>query len=192
MNTVNTRFHKTVVYSICRHHDDRSWRPLSLLDLLSMGGDDPADGFTLDWYINLLTGILASYKPLVVHCLSAWRRCHWVWCWFCLRFSWCFTIFRNSTRWWIYWSYYHSLCRLWFLRWVLLQLYADKRGISLIGTPWILIGTYFTIALPFMYRAIASSFEAINYATWWTQHIYSVQARPRRFYWLFCQILRKA
>ncbi|MFA0407244.1 ABC transporter permease, partial [Vibrio splendidus] len=43
----------------------------------------------------------------------------------------------------------------------LLQLYADSE-ISLIGTPWILIGTYFTIALPFMYRAIANSFEAIN------------------------------
>jgi len=43
----------------------------------------------------------------------------------------------------------------------LLQLYADS-SISLIGTPWILIGTYFTIALPFMYRAISNSFTAIN------------------------------
>jgi len=43
----------------------------------------------------------------------------------------------------------------------LLQLYADS-DIQLIGTPWILIGTYFTIALPFMYRAIANSFMAIN------------------------------
>ena len=43
----------------------------------------------------------------------------------------------------------------------LLQLYADST-FQLIGTPWILIGTYFTIALPFMYRAIANSFTAIN------------------------------
>ncbi|WP_428776208.1 ABC transporter permease [Vibrio sp.] len=43
----------------------------------------------------------------------------------------------------------------------LLQLYADST-IPLIGTPWILIGTYFTIALPFMYRALANSFSAIE------------------------------
>jgi putative spermidine/putrescine transport system permease protein len=43
----------------------------------------------------------------------------------------------------------------------LLQLYADS-AIQLVGTPWILVGTYFTIALPFMYRAIANSFTTIN------------------------------
>ncbi|MGX9417179.1 ABC transporter permease [Vibrio sp. RC27] len=43
----------------------------------------------------------------------------------------------------------------------LLQLYADG-PITLIGTPWILIGTYFTIAFPFMYRSLANSFAAIN------------------------------
>ena len=43
----------------------------------------------------------------------------------------------------------------------LLQLYADS-SIAIIGTPWILIGTYFTIALPFMYRAIANSFESFH------------------------------
>jgi putative spermidine/putrescine transport system permease protein len=43
----------------------------------------------------------------------------------------------------------------------LLQIYADSE-IQIVGTPWILIGTYFTIALPFMYRAIANSFESIN------------------------------
>lgn len=43
----------------------------------------------------------------------------------------------------------------------LLQLYADS-SIQLVGTPWILIGTYFTIALPFMYRSIANSFTTIN------------------------------
>lgn len=43
----------------------------------------------------------------------------------------------------------------------LLQLYADS-AVPIVGTPWILIGTYFTIALPFMYRALANSFSAIN------------------------------
>lgn len=43
----------------------------------------------------------------------------------------------------------------------LLQLYADS-AIPLVGTPWILIGTYFTIALPFMYRAISNSFSTFN------------------------------
>lgn len=41
----------------------------------------------------------------------------------------------------------------------LLQLYSAS---AIGGTPWILIGTYFTIALPFMYRAISNSFSAIN------------------------------
>jgi len=43
----------------------------------------------------------------------------------------------------------------------LLQLYADS-NLPIVGTPWILIGTYFTIAVPFMYRAIANSFSALN------------------------------
>lgn len=43
----------------------------------------------------------------------------------------------------------------------LLQLYADS-ALPLIGTPWMLIGTYFTIAVPFMYRAIANNFMALN------------------------------
>lgn len=43
----------------------------------------------------------------------------------------------------------------------LLQLYADST-VPLVGTPWILIGTYFTITLPFMYRAVSNSFIAIN------------------------------
>lgn len=43
----------------------------------------------------------------------------------------------------------------------LLQLYADS-SVQIVGTPWILIGTYFTIAVPFMYRAIANSFNALN------------------------------
>ncbi|ETD73025.1 ABC transporter permease [Pelistega indica] len=43
----------------------------------------------------------------------------------------------------------------------LLQLYADD-PLTLTGTPWILIGCYFTIALPFIYRAIENNIQAIN------------------------------
>ena len=43
----------------------------------------------------------------------------------------------------------------------LLQLYSSG-PLMLTGTPWILIGCYFTIALPFIYRAIANNMQAIN------------------------------
>ncbi|MGX5218746.1 ABC transporter permease [Pseudomonas segetis] len=43
----------------------------------------------------------------------------------------------------------------------LLQVYGSG-PVQLVGTPWILIGCYFTIALPFMYRAITNNLHAIN------------------------------
>ncbi|WP_213993765.1 ABC transporter permease [Sodalis sp. dw_96] len=43
----------------------------------------------------------------------------------------------------------------------LLQLYSDG-PLALTGTPWILIGCYFTIALPFIYRAITNNMQAIH------------------------------
>lgn len=43
----------------------------------------------------------------------------------------------------------------------LLQLYSDE-PLALTGTPWILIGCYFMIALPFIYRAIENNLSAIN------------------------------
>ncbi|MEM6051735.1 ABC transporter permease [Erwinia sp. P7711] len=43
----------------------------------------------------------------------------------------------------------------------LLQLYSEP-PLMLTGTPWILIGCYFTIALPFIYRAISNNMQAIN------------------------------
>lgn len=43
----------------------------------------------------------------------------------------------------------------------LLQLYSVP-PLMLTGTPWILIGCYFTLALPFIYRAIANNMQAIN------------------------------
>jgi putative spermidine/putrescine transport system permease protein len=43
----------------------------------------------------------------------------------------------------------------------LLQIYADG-PVPIIGTPWVLIGCYFTIVLPFMYRALASGLQGLN------------------------------
>lgn len=43
----------------------------------------------------------------------------------------------------------------------LMQLFATD-PLPLLGTPWILIGCYFTIALPFIYRAISNNMQAIN------------------------------
>jgi len=43
----------------------------------------------------------------------------------------------------------------------LMQLYSGD-PFPLTGTPWILIGCYFTIALPFIYRAISNNMQAIN------------------------------
>ncbi|WP_084488106.1 ABC transporter permease [Cobetia crustatorum] len=46
----------------------------------------------------------------------------------------------------------------------LLQLYAGG-PLPIVGTPWILIPTYFTIVLPFMYRALANSLRALDVAS---------------------------
>ena len=43
----------------------------------------------------------------------------------------------------------------------LLQLYGSG-PLPMVGPPWILIGCYFTVALPFMYRAITNNLQAIN------------------------------
>ena len=43
----------------------------------------------------------------------------------------------------------------------LMQLYSGA-PFFLTGTPWVLIGCYFTIALPFIYRAISNNMQAIN------------------------------
>ena len=43
----------------------------------------------------------------------------------------------------------------------LLQLYGSG-PLAMVGTPWILIGCYFTVALPFIYRAMSNNLQAIN------------------------------
>ncbi|MFM2483049.1 ABC transporter permease [Celerinatantimonas sp. YJH-8] len=43
----------------------------------------------------------------------------------------------------------------------LLQLYADG-PLPITGTPWVLIGCYFTIALPFIYHAVRNNLRALD------------------------------
>lgn len=43
----------------------------------------------------------------------------------------------------------------------LLQLYSDG-PLPITGTPWILIGSYFTITLPFVYHAVNNNLRALN------------------------------
>ncbi|MCC5510561.1 ABC transporter permease subunit, partial [Vibrio lentus] len=160
MNTVNTRFHKTVVYSIV----GIMMIPILATFIYSIssrwGATILPDGFTLDWYINLLTDprFLQAFGRSLFICVAALSLS------VVLVLPAIFVVF----------YYFPKLDKVMNILILLpfavppvvssvglLQLYADSE-ISLIGTPWILIGTYFTIALPFMYRAIANSFEAIN------------------------------
>ena len=43
----------------------------------------------------------------------------------------------------------------------LLELFSSE-PLILTGTPWLLMGAFFTVALPFMYRTVANSMEALN------------------------------
>ncbi|MCF0253084.1 MAG: ABC transporter permease [Duodenibacillus sp.] len=43
----------------------------------------------------------------------------------------------------------------------LLQIFAGD-PLPIVGTPWILVGTYFTICVPFMYRSLANGLVGVN------------------------------
>lgn len=118
------------------------------------------DGFTLDWYIKLLSDqrFLDAFGRSLFICLSALLLS------VVLVLPAIFVVF----------YYFPKLDKMMNILILLpfavppvvssvglLQLYADSE-IALVGTPWILVGTYFTIALPFMYRAIANNFAAIH------------------------------
>ncbi|OZS45213.1 ABC transporter permease [Photobacterium sanguinicancri] len=160
MQNLNTAFHKTVVYSIVS---------IMLIPILATfvysissrwGATVLPDGFTFDWYINLLTDsrFLDAFGRSLFICIAALTLS------VILILPTIFVVF-------YYFPKLHKVMNMLILLPFavppvvssvgLLQLYADSE-IALIGTPWILIGTYFTIALPFMYRAIANSFDAIN------------------------------
>ncbi|WP_281222231.1 ABC transporter permease [Photobacterium sanguinicancri] len=160
MQNLNTAFHKTVVYSIVS---------IMLIPILATfvysissrwGATVLPDGFTFDWYINLLTDsrFIDAFGRSLFICIAALTLS------VILILPTIFVVF-------YYFPKLHKVMNMLILLPFavppvvssvgLLQLYADSE-IALIGTPWILIGTYFTIALPFMYRAIANSFDAIN------------------------------
>ncbi|EOX3958741.1 ABC transporter permease [Vibrio alginolyticus] len=160
MHNVNTRFHKTVVYSIVG---------IMLIPILATfvyslssrwGATVLPDGFTFDWYVKLLTDprFLQAFGRSLFICIASLTLS------VILVLPAIFVVF-------YYFPKLDKLMNVFILLPFavppvvssvgLLQLYADSE-ISLIGTPWILVGTYFTIALPFMYRAISNSFEAIN------------------------------
>lgn len=160
MKNTNPIYHKTVVYSIV---------VIMLLPIIATfvysvssrwGATILPDGFTLKWYTQLLTDtrFLAAFGRSLLVCISALGLS------IALILPTIFVVF----------YYFPKLDKLMGILILLpfavppvvssvglLELYADSK-VTLIGTPWILIGTYFTIALPFIYRTLANSFEAIN------------------------------
>lgn len=160
MQNVNTRLHNSIVFSIVG---------IMLIPILATlvyslssrwGATILPDGFTFDWYIKLLSDprFLQAFGRSLFICIGALLLS------VVLILPAIFVVF----------YYFPKLDKLMNIMILLpfavppvvssvglLQLYADSE-ISLIGTPWILIGTYFTIALPFMYRAISNNFEAIS------------------------------
>ncbi len=160
MRNQNARYHQTLVYALIS---------LMLVPILATlvysissrwGATILPEGLTLDWYLTLLTDsrFLQAFARSILICVASLSLS------VVLILPAIFVVF----------YYFPKLDKLMGLLILLpfavppvvssvglLQLYADSR-INIIGTPWILIGTYFTVALPFMYRAIANSFQAIK------------------------------
>ncbi|EKO3917970.1 ABC transporter permease [Vibrio fluvialis] len=159
-NANHSLYHKTVVYGIVG---------IMLVPILATlvyslssrwGATILPDGFTVDWYLKLLsdTRFIEAFGRSLLVCVAALALST------LLILPAIFVVF----------YYFPKLDRVMNLLILLpfavppvvssvglLQLYADS-AVPIVGTPWILIGTYFTIALPFMYRALANSFSAIN------------------------------
>ncbi|MFY0656436.1 MAG: ABC transporter permease [Neptunomonas phycophila] len=160
MQNANQYLHKTVVYSIV----GIMLIPIVATFLYSVASSWGAtilpDDFTLEWYVTLLTDerfLLAFGRSLFI-CFSTLAL----------------SVLLIMPVIFIVHYYFPKLDKVMNVLILLpfavppvvssvglLQLYADS-DVQLIGTPWILMGTYFTIALPFMYRAISNSFAAIN------------------------------
>ncbi|KJY81455.1 ABC transporter permease [Vibrio galatheae] len=160
MQEINSRWHQTVVYSIVGVMLIPIFATLVYSLSSRWGATILPDGFTVKWYTELLT------DPRFLH---AFGRSLFI----CIA-SLILSVILVLPAIFVVFYYFPKLDKLMNVFILLpfavppvvssvglLQLYADS-SIALIGTPWILIGTYFTIALPFMYRAIANSFEAIN------------------------------
>ncbi|ELE5891728.1 ABC transporter permease [Vibrio fluvialis] len=153
-------YHKTVVYGIV----GIMLVPIIATLVYSLssrwGATILPDGFTLDWYLKLLSDarFIEAFGRSLLVCVAALALST------LLILPAIFVVF----------YYFPKLDRVMNLLILLpfavppvvssvglLQLYADS-AVPIVGTPWILIGTYFTISLPFMYRALANSFSAIN------------------------------
>lgn len=153
-------YHKTVVYGIV----GIMLVPIIATLVYSLssrwGATILPDGFTLDWYLKLLSDarFIEAFGRSLLVCVAALALST------LLILPAIFVVF----------YYFPKLDRVMNLLILLpfavppvvssvglLQLYADS-AVPIVGTPWILIGTYFTIALPFMYRALANSFSAIH------------------------------
>jgi len=160
MQNANQSFHKTVVYSIVG---------LMMIPIIatfvysiasSWGATILPDGFTLKWYVTLLSDerFLQAFGRSLFICFSTLALS--VLLIMPVIFVVCYYFPKLD-------KFMNVLILLPFAvppvvsSVGLLQLYADS-DIQLVGTPWILMGTYFTIALPFMYRAISNSFASIN------------------------------
>ncbi|MBY8059771.1 ABC transporter permease [Vibrio fluvialis] len=159
-NANHSLYHKTVVYGIV----GIMLVPIIATLVYSLssrwGATILPDGFTVDWYLKLLSDarFIEAFGRSLLVCVAA------------LALSTLLILPANF----VVFYYFPKLDRVMNLLILLpfavppvvssvglLQLYADS-AVPIVGTPWILIGTYFTIALPFMYRALANSFSAIN------------------------------
>lgn len=159
-NANHSLYHKTVVYGIV----GIMLVPIIATLVYSLssrwGATILPDGFTIDWYLKLLSDarFIEAFGRSLLVCVAALALST------LLILPAIFVVF----------YYFPKLDRVMNLLILLpfavppvvssvglLQLYADS-DVPIVGTPWILIGTYFTIALPFMYRALANSFSAIH------------------------------
>ncbi|MDW6004171.1 ABC transporter permease [Vibrio mangrovi] len=160
MQNTNLIYHKSVVYGILTILLIPIAATFAYALAQQWGATILPEGFTFDWYLQLLADprFLAAFGRSLFVCIAALLLAT------VLVVPMIFVIF----------YYYPKLDKVMNILILLpfavppvvssvglLQLYADS-DLSLIGTPWILIGTYFTIALPFMYRAIANNLLAIH------------------------------
>lgn len=117
------------------------------------------DGYTLNWFITLLKDprFLAAFGRSAIVCLSSMVLC------IVLLLPVIFIVFYALPQ---LKKFFNFIVILPFAvppvvsSVGLIQLYSDD-PLPLSGTAWILICTYFTIVIPFVYRSIANSFASI-------------------------------
>jgi len=73
----------------------------------------------------------------------------------------------------------------------LLSLYADGT-LPIIGTPWVLLGCYFTIILPFLYRALANRLQSLDLHSLMEAAQLLGASAPRAFLCVVLPALRKS